>query len=187
MNLTELLGFDKNNLEAESLLDLLFKAHQTAAKENENASSHIAKVQGQLQTPFPAAMAAAVLTLGGLHGPITQARLVNFAWTDEQIKSYLQSGQRLPGWGNQFHKDGVDPAFKDLDTFLRENHAKYMARLDEIAVVLKDAKDKTLYPNPAVYTAIVADILGLAYNAEPLLLILPRMPIWGGQYLRSMR
>ncbi len=58
----------------QELSELLMKAHADAAANNDNLSSGTIKQMAIVQRPFLESMVAGLLTLGGTHAPIEQAR-----------------------------------------------------------------------------------------------------------------
>lgn len=172
-------------MDQERILQTLRRAHYTAATVNDNVSSAIVKQIARVGKPLPEAIAAALLSVGELHAPVTQARVLLFRGTDEQIEIELKSGRRAPGFGNSFFKDGIDPAWRDMDVLIEKEFQDTWKRLWAIAELIRSVKGKMIYPNAAAYTAIVAHHLNMAWGAEPMLVIMGRLPAWTDQFIEA--
>jgi citrate synthase len=183
MNWGEWIGLDVES-EADELISAVLKAHKTAALENENVSSVALSLAASVQTAFPQSVAAALQTLGGpVHGPTKEAREMIYGWKAEDMFEALNDGQRLPGWGNAFHKEAIDPAWNEVDALLRSNYEEHAARLDNITELISEVRSRKLFPNAAAYTAVTAHIIGLPLGLEIMLLILGRLPAWAMQFM----
>src|SRR5687767_9248422 len=69
----------------------------------DNVSSQVVRAGAALGNPYHATIAAALLTLGGLHGPVTQ--VVELLRRDDAVGFVDHSityGRKIPGWGNSF-------------------------------------------------------------------------------------
>ena len=165
------------NAEQSRLLQAVIDAHQKAAQVNKNVSSitflQAAAGSGRLE----AAMAAAILTIGHLHAPLTGARWLYEKATREAILMMVQQGTKVPGFGNSFHKDKVDPVWDDVLTILRFSFPKVDARLNELVGWMLEA-GKPLYPNAALFTAAVCSELKIRGGTETSLFVLWRLPMW---------
>lgn len=182
MSWTEFIGLDKNE-ETDELVESVLIAHKRAALDNQNVSSIALGLAASVKTPFPQSVAAALQTLGGpVHGPTQAARELIYGWTAEDMFEALSDGQRLPGWGNSFYPDSLDPAWKDVDELLREKYPEQAARLDNISELVSEVRGKKIFPNAAAYTAVTAHIASLPLGLEIMLLILGRLPAWAAQF-----
>ncbi len=172
------------------LMGLLADAHFDSAMNNEqNLSSSVVKQMGIALKTFPEAVASAVLTLGGVHAPVTQARHVIFNMENDDIVEAVASGMVIPGFGNAFHKDGIDPAWVDFEKALKEEEPDFAKRIDAVADIVNKAKGTNttnqLFPNPAAYTAAVAELLGMPEGTEVSLLVNARMRAWVLQWAEA--
>jgi citrate synthase len=167
----------------EALLDTLSWCNQKASIHNNNASSAALINAASCSATFEHSVASALLTFGNKHGPTAAARDLLCYTKNEEVISKLEDGEILPGWGNAFHKKSIDPSFVPLDHLLREEYRAHSERLDEIATLIFKVKGRCLYPNPASYNAICAEILGMARGTEIMLVIACRLPAWGQQFL----
>jgi citrate synthase len=166
MMLYQMLGKPQH----QELLSELEAAHFRAALSNENTSSAVAVATYKASGDMGKAIAAASLAQGGLHAPITQARALldcgeSFGVTVEEI---LRRGERVPGYGNSFYKDRIDPAFQAVFDMLP---ATLWAELDVGA-------PRNLFPNAALITAAAAKAAGIPAGVEPAIFIYCRTPAW---------
>jgi len=155
------------------LVELVFEAHQVAAKNNASASSEAVCMAAGGSGSFRQAVVAALMTLGIRHGPIGAARLV---FTTDSYHS-IESGAKIPGWGNSFFKDGIDPAWQKVDDYLKEHFEQEWSKVDAVTNELH-AAGKRIYPNAAIYTAIACELCHVPAGLEELFFILPRLPVW---------
>ncbi len=166
----------------QELSGLMMKAHADAAANNDNLSSGTIKQMAIVQKSFLESMVAGLLTLGGTHAPIEQARQVLFYTDNEDIIAHIEAGFLLPGFGNAFYKDQIDPAWVDVEAKLKADFTSYAERIEEVTQILSEAKGKTIYPNAAAFTAAVAEILQMPIGTELSLLIQGRLFVWVDQW-----
>lgn len=161
----------------DKLFDLLMEAHAMTALSNANASSGACVNAGAVTGKLTNGLASAILCLGGHHAPIMEARLVYTQWTKEHIKEALMWNKFIPGFGNAFYKDSIDPAWQAVDAYLYTTYPAEYERIRELQRWLQ-GQDVNLYPNAALYSAVACDIMGCVWGAEVSLLILARLPMW---------
>jgi citrate synthase len=161
----------------DKLMALLMEAHAKTAVENANASSAACINAGAVTGRLTNGLASAILCLGGHHAPITEARAVYTQWTKENIKEALLWGKFIPGFGNAFYKDSIDPAWQAVDTYLSTVYPKKYARIAELQGWMKE-ENVNLFPNAALYSAVACDIMECVWGAEISLLVLARLPMW---------
>lgn len=132
------------------------------------------------------AMIAASLSIGGAHAPI---RLTLDFLTSEDpegaARRMLGHGIRVPGWGNSFEKNGVDPIWKPVDEVFRQLYPRLGEQLDRITAVLHEA-GKMIYPNPSAYTAITAIVLDVPPAVAPYIFIVGRFNEWTLEFVRIL-
>lgn len=159
------------------LLHLLFKAHDASVYRPNLSSETVVKVcigAGEYLKAIPAAM----LTLGGLHGPIIQAHaLLNVDQPYFLVQCILKDEKKVPGWGNSFAKGHKDPVWMEVDNWMRLNAGDVYDRICSVTRELH-SHGKSLYPNPACYTAAAAIILGIPGSVAPWLFIQGRLAGW---------
>lgn len=184
MNLCEWLTIESSE-DRERLLETLFRGHQTAARNNENLSSTAIMQVAAAGRGIESSIAGGLMTLGEIHGPVSQARVMIFGLPVETIRQNLEDGRILPGWGNAFFKKSIDPAFKPVSELIRIEYPEIHDRIVVISDLIWDVKGTWLYPNGAAFTAVVADILELPLDIEMVLAIGARLPVWAGQFLAA--
>lgn len=166
------------------LVSALFAAHREAAIANDNASKIVVQQAWGGSGRFENAMIAGLATIGALHAPLTQARDLwdstedgaRFSYTDVVPKITLY-GKKAPGFGNSFHSRG-DPAFNRIVLALQRNSQDAVTRLDDLCACVRSWTKKELWPNAALYTAIVASICEVPRGLESALFALARIPAW---------
>ena len=151
-----------------------------------NASSTTMANMAALGKPLPESLAAALLTLGGLHAPIERAC---GSWnssldTFQGNVDFNQKWERKsPGFGSSFEPGQADPFLSSFDQYLP---APTLEKMAERTAYVQKAFDRPLFPNAAMYTAVFADILGLRPTAAMGIVITGRTPvlihIWTASY-----
>lgn len=145
----------------------------------DNASSVTVKNMAALGRPLPESLAAALLTLGNVHAPITQAcRLWNLPQVDfEAIASQMSyNNDKIPGWGSAFYgEDEPDPVLGQFDEFFPPS---MLQKRDDMSSFVRELTAKSLHPNAALYTAMFADTLALTPERAPSLAVRGRMDSW---------
>lgn len=155
------------------MLRLIFEAHSKAATENYNLSSVAFQCAVGGGALIPGCFAAAISSVGLIHAPVTSARSIIF--TDPKWKQLLAMNRRVPGFGNSFFKDGIDPAFQKAYDHLPD-HFKQL--FTEISDAIFEFKKVRLYPNAAAITAAAAEHLGLPEGGEFLIFLIGRGAGW---------
>lgn len=152
------------------LLALLQWSHYQAALKNDNTSSAAAVAVFRASGDIGKAIAAATLTQGGLHAPIEMARIM--FESPHMVDTRLAQGQKVPGFGNSFYKDKIDPSFSDLYETLS---AEMKQRIGEINYRPKLRK---LRPNAAIITAAACVQAGIPAGVGPMIFAYCRIPAW---------
>lgn len=163
-------------------LNALFRAHFSAAANNANASGQAAAQCAVGGSGLHATIIGAMASIGGRHAPVTAARKVLFRSDPVQIERALRDGLLIPGFGNSFFKDQIDPSWVDCAAFLRMHFPEPCARLDQIAEILA-ARGKAAHPNAAAFTAVSCEVLGMPWGSEPLMFLLPRSLVWTADHV----
>lgn len=166
------------------LVSALFAAHREAAIANDNASKIVVQQAWGGSGRFENAMIAGLATIGALHAPLTAARDLWDSTEDGARRSFTsvvpgitESGNPVPGFGNSFHKRG-DPAFFRVAFALQRKHQDVLGRLGSLGECVRSWTGKDLWPNAAMYTAIVASICEVPRGLESALFALARIPAW---------
>jgi citrate synthase len=158
---------------AEALLAHLETAHYMAALHNRNTSSQVATATYAASGDLGKAIAAATLAQGSLHAPITAARDLLESMPEPWLTAerIADSGRRVPGFGNSFWNDRIDPSFYDVYAVLP--HALQTEIMEIKAKVLPK-----LHPNAAIITAAVCIAAELPRGVEPAIFAYCRIPAW---------
>lgn len=157
-----------DSLPTSPLLEALFQAHAKAAADNANLSKQAAVQAYQGSGDIGKAIMAGICTLGHLHAPLMQAYRLCYL-SPEAVGDIRINWQRVPGFGNSFHKGLGDPAFFPVRDMLP----------DEVERALSDVEVVVRRPaNAALYTAIVLHLENLPPEAGMLIFIQARTPVW---------
>lgn len=148
-----------------AILDL----HNELAQ-RECASTSIIKACAKMGKQLPEAIAAGLLTLGGHHAPVDKAMQV---W--RAGPAGVHNWETIPGFGSAWYKGEPDPIFETIHDML---DAEARERLVLICTEVSNVTKKLLFPNAAMYTAIVADRLGYDATFASSLLVRGRMDQW---------
>jgi len=179
--------------DAERLMLMLQEAHYQAAMKNSSISQSVFINAMTGSGNAVSSVAAALLSIGGKHAPITETReSLQMMLSDvDQFTSYwnhaVKLGGKINGLGNSFFKDRIDPAFSPVNDFLRQVHhdndlgLTYVDSYAEIAnTIIKNRRESDkdssgelikeeyvpLYPNAALITAAITEFLGGVPNFE---------------------
>lgn len=150
------------------LFNALVEAHRLSAF-RDNISTSVIQAAMVGSGNYIQAVAAGILTLGNLHGPVVQTYDL-LSSTDPKI----DTNKLVPGWGGSYQKNGIDPLWKPVHDLLPEN---MRLKLDLITSILH-AAGKKIWPNPSAYTASVAICCGIPREISPHLLIVGRLDAW---------
>lgn len=168
------------------LLDKLITAHRDAAKNNDNLSKGICVQACYGSGKFRQGLVAAIASLGDVHAPLVAAREVWEQADTDVVTQNVANGAYVPGFGNAFYKDHVDPAFKDLHALISSHYPRIESRLADLTQAVwkglakrAGCRVKEIWPNAALYTAAVANQLQVPHGLEEILFLLPRIPVWG--------
>lgn len=158
------------------LLRLVLEAHAASARENDCVSSAAVRNCNAGNPLTLSGIASAILTVGLIHAPATDARRV-FSKTSSDIDEMLMiGGHPVSGFGNSFFAHG-DPEWFPVRKWLMVNfRSEYNRLVDHEAVMF--TKSPNLHANAAMYTAICCELLQIPHGQEALLFILPRLPVW---------
>jgi citrate synthase len=157
------------------LLELVFAAHAASAL-RDNISHHVLTAAFFGSGRYTSALAAALCTLGGPHGPIEETYDL-LALLDPgfvAIHRYITHDLKVPGWGNSFHRGCRDPLWTEVELQLT---AEMGAKLEAVTNLLH-SRGKEVYPNPSAYTAAAALIVGLPRAVSPFLFVAGRLSAW---------
>jgi len=165
------------------LVSLLFKSHIAAAQNNQNISKNAALLASIGNGTFGSACIAGIASIGGVHAPVTQARQVIYR-NPRLVEPALRNGELIPGFGNSFYKDRIDPAFSDIMSFaIKEFKEEYIPVVSAGMRIFESGK--SCLPNAAAFTALTAEAIGLPDGLEPLLVIIPRSIAWAEDFVAN--
>jgi len=168
------------------LLQAVFDAHDMAARNNQNSSSGAAVNAFFGSAQLTNGIASAILTLGDAHGPIGPARFVYERFDGRALKSAIEAGMKIPGFGNSFFKDRIDPAWSRVSELIKSDFSNANARIEQLHGWMKEA-GKNIHPNAALYTAVVCSELGVIPGAESAIFILARTAAWTSLCIKNER
>lgn len=159
-----------------SLLASVLTAHAKSARNNDCISNMAIRLSAAGSGDFCKSVSCAVNTLGGRHGALAQARKL-LREDNSLLFGLIEHGAIIPGFGNSFFQTSIDPAWEEVAYLLR---TQFHAVHEKLTLITEEfAKhNKRLYPNPAAFTAVVSELLGMDEGTEILLLIYARLPIW---------
>ena len=168
------------------LLQAVFDAHDMAARNNQNTSSGAAVNAFFGSAQLTNAIASAMLTLGDAHGPIGPARFVYEKFDERSLKSAIESGMKIPGFGNSFFKDSIDPAWSRVREIVDVDFPRASGRINQLHGWMKEA-GKNLHPNAALYSAVICNELGMIPGSESAIFILARTAAWTSLCVKNER
>jgi citrate synthase len=168
------------------LLQAVFDAHDMAARNNQNSSSGAAVNAFFGSAQITNGIASAILTLGDAHGPIGPARFVYEKFDERAFKSAIEAGMKIPGFGNSFFKDRIDPAWSHVSELIKSDFPNVNARIEQLHGWMKDM-GKDIHPNAALYTAVVCSEIGVIPGAESAIFILARTAAWASLCIKNER
>lgn len=173
-------------LEEQELLGALMQAHAISARRN-NLSTHAAIGAAIGSGDYYAAVAAPLMTLGGLHGPIPQAMAVLASSIDaaEIVAEALGQSKKVPGWGTSFVKAAPDPDWEEVRGRLAQGKRPELERMEQVTAALHRA-GKLVFPNPAGFTAAVAMVLGMPARIAPYLFLAGRLEVWSELIMKNL-
>lgn len=169
----------------ERLLSVFSAAHQRATLLNENASVVALRLHASVGGSFSQSLASCIATFGDKHGPAAFARRVLYRMDDDELRSIAESGAIVPGWGNSFHKHSIDPAFAEMAHLVRSEYPEHERRIQRVGDAILKGTGKVIYPNPATYTAVCSELLGLPEGTELMLAFAARMPAWAAAWVEQ--
>ena len=172
------------------LLGLLEEAHYNAAirnKGNISATAAMVVYQGSLD-PIKA-VAAGLLSIGGTHAPVVAARELISNWRRDEVTTrrivtnMIAAGQKIPGFGNSYYKEGVDPSFQEAYDKYREyagedNPIRNIERFLNNHLQAQNGFQGHLYPNAAIITSGICDFLKMQPLYEIYSFIAGRSQAW---------
>lgn len=178
---------------AQMLIETLLEAHYKAGKTNNSISREVAAMAFYGSGDPMGSCASALLTTGKAHGPLDECRDILMSFrrskkeTIDMLRQYCLMGKKLPGIGNSFFKDKVDPAFQEA---YRDYRSLYLdaqndqplldAYVFECNKMLSEFKEKPMQlpPNAAGITAAICDLLNRPRYEQNWFFIAGRSKAW---------
>lgn len=162
----------------QQLLDAALLAHSRSAGRG-NISGQVALMASIGSGNYTASLCAAMLTTGGVHAPLVQTHNLLNGNSEVEAKRLLDSGSKVPGWGNSFIKGKKDDLWLEVDQIICEHFHSHWMNLESVtALVHKNGKQ--VFPNPSAYTAITAIILKIPAGLSPWIFFAGRLNSWSG-------
>lgn len=200
---------EKVEMACENLMEILIQCHAVAGYENESISRLCALAAFDGSGSPIQAIASGLLSTGFKHAPITQAResllLMEFnpQGFDTDVKYRVSNRIKIVGIGNSFFKDRIDPAFQDAyngycevfrmvqklekkDPGAMNPIETYCRRVNAVIRAHKPTHND-LYPNAALITAGIANLLNMDQYFELWPLIAGRSRSWLKHFARMSK
>jgi len=186
--------------EAFKLMEELQEAHYQAAMSNQNISKMAALNCFHGSDNPMNAIASGLLSTGGIHGPLTETRELLRMYAQDSdfciayMRDMVKGGGKIPGLGNSFFKDKIDPSFQVVyDLYNRTRLDLYSESTDDditpvnIREFARDANlaieqalgiNKNLQLNASAITAGIVELLGGCKYIENWFFIAGRSRAW---------
>lgn len=161
----------------EELFNKVAEAHQVSALQG-NISGQVIAMAAAGSSDYFKTLASAILTLGGLHAPITQSfRFLNNEDPSLYVPGMVEKKIMVPGWGNNIEKGGPVSKWAEVDDCLRQFFVEIHDKMCRVTKAFH-ALGKMIYPNPSAYTGAAAIVLGIPELVSGYLLIAGRLAAW---------
>lgn len=183
MQIERLFPFAKSiDVRTSELLCAVMEAHVCSATNNPNASTAAAVNSYCGSRSINQAICSAILATGQVHGPVTDARLLLEQVCEgkdpsDMVDVYLSNGLKVPGFGNSFFKQEIDPCWLSVADFLIVEYPQVTDSIQKLQAALS-AKGLELQPNAAMFTGAAAMLAGFPIGTEPAMFIVPRIGAW---------
>lgn len=184
MSWCQWLGMEPDEAK-DRLMATVAACHREAAIRNMPASSAALVNVASCGGGFSKSVAAALLTLGEMHGPIDEAREVIYRTPLDEIATRIHRGDKIPGWGNAFYRDQLDPAWIPALELVSNEWPDHMMRLAEVTEVVRRETKANLFPNASAFSAVAAEVVGVPLGTALMLAIVGRLPAWAMLHAQS--
>lgn len=133
------------------------------------------------------AVMAAACTFGGKHAPVLGTMMFfnecmhcfeEHRNVVRPIKKCLESSQPVPGFGSSFAKEELDRTLVESSQYLGDNFPKESYVLQEIQDTILNVYEKQLFPNLAMFTAILFRLIHVPMGFVYLELVKLRIDAW---------
>lgn len=160
-----------------------------------NASTFSARVTASTLTDIYSAITSAIGTLRGpLHGGANEAvakmlvEIGDVSKAEAWVEGALARKQRVMGFGHRIHKTTEDPRSAIIKRYAKElgEHTGNTKWYD-ICVVIDDEmrKQKNLYPNLDLYTAVVYLLMGIPIELYTPIFVCSRLAGWSAHVIEQ--
>ena len=161
----------------EQLLVSLYDAHAKSAY-RPNASSVAVANAAASSGEVDKAIVAGIMTLGGLHAPLRNTyRFLHMENPASSVAWYIETDEKVPGWGGTFQKIEPDPLWASVDVNLHDFHPELYEKICGVTEALHD-QGRIIHPNPSAYTVAVALALKMPERMAVFLFIQARLGPW---------
>jgi hypothetical protein len=138
------------------LLEAVLTAHH-ASTQRDNISTIVLKSTFQGSWSFQQALAAAILTFGGAHGPVEQTMaLLDNDHVEKAVQETLGLGLKVTGWGSSVEDD----IWQGVGDRVLEGWPVLGRRIRTVTRLLHES-GKMVEPNPSCWTAAMNIALGV--------------------------
>ena len=178
-----------------TLLPILHDAHYNATLNNpDNISRKVFEYAYSGSGSLIQAISAGISSIGDRHAPLEEARALIIAFKNDpkdavrNVFAGLAMGQKIPGFGNSFFKDGIDPSFAEAyDAYTKAYFEIYPddaeTLLDSVLKTVNEGRMrlkpcKPIYPNAAGITAAICELCNLYLGTEVALFVEARVKAW---------
>lgn len=175
---------DKVSPQERDLLLMLFEGHRKATF-RQNVSTAAVQCAAAGSGDLTKAVIAGLSTLGDRHAPIAQTMNL-FRETDDIFEGLVESGVKVPGWGNAFVKDQPDQIWSQIHDFIAKEFNSVGERISRRTEILH-AHGKNIFPNAACYSAVTAMIVGIPPDAAIWLVIAGRLDHWTKLFMEARK
>jgi hypothetical protein len=120
----------------EDLLNLVYEGHAKSTLNADvggslNISSSAVCITASGNGSLVNSLAAAILSLGGRHGPIiASCDLLSREDLLGYVEDQVGEGHRIPGWGNDFFRGFPNPHWTGVDSWLKKNAPRRWAKIN---------------------------------------------------------
>ena len=170
-----------------SIEENIIKMHHECAMRN-NASSEVIKAMAQLGKEFGDAVAAALLTTGGIHAPVKEAQEEFSIFRNNDRLS--EDIDKVPGFGSAWYKNQPDPVIEDFFNTLPDTcdeGAELVATVEEYTDAVQRMYERFIYPNAGLATAVANIALKRPSNMAMGLVIQGRISAWEELYIANYK
>lgn len=163
------------------LLKAFYQAQkETACRDNVSHKALVMATYGS--GSIIQALIAAIASSGGLHGPVQATYdLLTNPDPPAEIDRRIAAGLQIPGWGNSFHKEGIEPVYQPVMDELRKRNELLAAKIDRITEYLHGL-GILIYPNTTTFICSVGIVECIPVEVMMVLPIEGRLWAWAEEF-----